>query len=172
MIRLGEDSTPGMLNFDDLLVDASAAELARLDALGATLQFDDPINIQFTSGTTGQPKGATLTHHNILNNGFFVGVAMQFTETRPPVHSRAAVSLLWHGARQSGLHHTRRGDGLPGRSFNAEAVLETIEAERCTALHGVPTMFIAVLEHPRFRALRPDAACAPASWPALLVPRS
>jgi fatty-acyl-CoA synthase len=75
VIRLGGEGTPGFLNFDDLLRPASAADLARLAALGARLQFDDPINIQFTSGTTGAPKAATLTHHNILNNGFFVGEA-------------------------------------------------------------------------------------------------
>ena len=75
VIRLGAAATPSMLNFDDLLQPATSEELDRLAAIGRTLQFDDAINIQFTSGTTGAPKGATLTHHNILNNGYFVGEA-------------------------------------------------------------------------------------------------
>ena len=150
VIRLGEERTAGMLNFDALLGDASAAELKRLESVGAALQFDDPINIQFTSGTTGQPKGATLTHHNILNNGYFVGLAMHFSEVDrlcipvPLYHCFGMVLgnlvCLTHGATMV----------YPDESFNAGSVLEAIEAERCTALHGVPTMFIAMLEHPSF----------------------
>jgi fatty-acyl-CoA synthase len=150
VIRLGEERTPGMLNFDALLGDANATELRRLDAVGATLQFDDPINIQFTSGTTGQPKGATLTHHNLLNNGYFVGVTMQFSEI-----DRLCIPVpLYHcfGMVLGNLVCIAHGATMvyPDESFNAESVLETLEAERCTALHGVPTMFIAMLEHPRF----------------------
>ena len=150
VIRLGEERTPGMLNFDALLSDARATELARLESVGATLQFDDPINIQFTSGTTGQPKGATLTHHNILNNGYFVGAAMQFSEV-----DRLCIPVpLYHcfGMVLGNLVCITHGATMvyPDESFNAESVLSTIEAERCTALHGVPTMFIAMLEHPRF----------------------
>ena len=150
VIRLGEERTAGMLNFDALLGDACEAELARLRTLGATLQFDDPINIQFTSGTTGQPKGATLTHHNILNNGYFVGAAMHFSEA-----DRLCIPVpLYHcfGMVLGNLVCITHGATMvyPDESFNAESVLEAVEAERCTALHGVPTMFIAMLTHPRF----------------------
>ena len=150
VIRLGEERTPGMLNFDAPLGDASKDELARLESLGATLQFDDPINIQFTSGTTGQPKGATLTHHNILNNGYFVGAAMNFSEV-----DRLCIPVpLYHcfGMVLGNLVCITHGATMvyPDESFSAESVLAAIEAERCTALHGVPTMFIAMLEHPSF----------------------
>jgi fatty-acyl-CoA synthase len=150
VIRLGEAKTAGMLNFDELLGEASESELANLEAVGVTLQFDDPINIQFTSGTTGQPKGATLTHHNILNNGYFVGAAMQFSEI-----DRLCIPVpLYHcfGMVVGNLVCITHGATMvyPDESFNALAVLEAIEAERCTAVHGVPTMFIAMLEHPRF----------------------
>jgi len=150
VIRLGSATTAGMLSFDELLRDASETELARLASLGATLQFDDPINIQFTSGTTGVPKGATLTHHNILNNGYFVGASMQFSEI-----DRLCIPVpLYHcfGMVVGNLVCITHGATMvyPDESFNAGAVLETIEAERCTAVHGVPTMFIAMLEHPRF----------------------
>jgi fatty-acyl-CoA synthase len=150
VIRLGADYTSGMLNFDDLLDDASASELRSLEALGATLQFDDPVNIQFTSGTTGAPKAATLTHHNILNNAFFVGQAMKFSE-----HDRLCIPVpLFHvfGMVMGNLVCIAHGATMvyPAESFDADAVLETIEDERCTALHGVPTMFIAELDHPGF----------------------
>ena len=150
VIRLGKDKTDGMLNFDDLLVDASDAEIEQLEALGARLQFDDPINIQFTSGTTGAPKGATLTHHNILNNGYFIGEAMRFSEKDrlcipvPLYHCFGMVlgnlACLTHGATMV----------YPDGGFEAKSVLEAVQAERCTALHGVPTMFIALLDHPDF----------------------
>jgi fatty-acyl-CoA synthase len=150
VIRMGGDYTSGMLNFDDLLADASAAELARLAELGASLQTDDPINIQFTSGTTGAPKAATLTHHNLLNNAFFVGAAMNFTE-----RDRLCIPVpLFHifGMVLGNLTCIAHGAAMiyPAAVFNAHAVLETIEDERCTALHGVPTMFIAELDHPSF----------------------
>jgi fatty-acyl-CoA synthase len=150
LIRLGSERTPGMLNFDHLLTSADADELEHLKALGATLQFDDPINIQFTSGTTGAPKGATLTHHNILNNGFFVGEALRLTE-----RDRLCIPVpLYHcfGMVLGNLAAMTHGAAMifPDESFNAEAVLKTVAAERCTVLHGVPTMFIAMLEHPDF----------------------
>ena len=114
------------------------------------LQFDEPINIQFTSGTTGFPKGATLSHHNILNNGFFIGEAMRLTpEDRlcipvPLYHCFGMVlgnlAALTHGACMV----------FPGEGFDPLGTLETVAEERCTALHGVPTMFIAQLDHPEF----------------------
>jgi len=150
LICLGPQRTPGMLEFDSLLHPASEAELARLQALGAKLQFDDAINIQFTSGTTGAPKGATLTHHNIVNNGYFVGQAMHFTEADrlcipvPLYHCFGMVlgnlTCITHGATMV----------YPDEGFDAKSVLQAIEAERCTAVHGVPTMFIAALDHPEF----------------------
>ena len=150
VIRLGSERSAGMSNFDDLLLAPSAAALAHLASVQEGVQFDDPVNIQFTSGTTGAPKGATLSHHNILNNGFFVGEAMRLTTSDrlcipvPLYHCFGMVlgnmACVTHGAAMV----------LPGASFEAQAVLETVQAERCTGLHGVPTMFIALLEHPDF----------------------
>jgi len=150
VIRLGHESTPGMLNFDTVAQCAGPADMARLADVARTLQFDDPVNIQFTSGTTGAPKGATLTHHNILNNGFFIGEAMRLTE-----HDRLCIPVpLYHcfGMVLGNLACMTHGTAMvyPGEGFDAGAVLATVQAERCTALHGVPTMFIAMLDHPGF----------------------
>jgi len=152
VIRLGAERNPGMRNFDDLLAAPAAAQLERLRALEDELQFDDAVNIQFTSGTTGAPKGATLTHHNILNNGFFIGEAMRLTSADrlcipvPLYHCFGMVlgnlACITHGATMV----------YPGEGFDPQAVLETVQAERCTGLHGVPTMFIALLDHPDFGA--------------------
>ena len=116
----------------------------------AALHPDDPINIQYTSGTTGFPKGATLTHRNILNNGYFTAELQGFTPARPAVHPRALLPLLRDGDGQPRLHHARGDDGDPRRLVRPAAVLEAVEAEHCTALYGVPTMFIAELAHPDF----------------------
>jgi fatty-acyl-CoA synthase len=150
VIRLGADKTPGMFNFDELGKGIGPDELAQLAAVGATLQFDDAVNIQFTSGTTGAPKGATLTHHNILNNGFFIGEAMRLTE-----QDRLCIPVpLYHcfGMVLGNLACVTHGAAMvyPGEGFDAKAVLDTVQAERCTGLHGVPTMFIAILDHPDF----------------------
>jgi fatty-acyl-CoA synthase len=152
VIRLGRDRTPGMLNFDDLAAGVDAQALDRLWEVEGTLQFDDPVNIQFTSGTTGAPKGATLTHHNILNNGFFIGEAMKLTGV-----DRLCIPVpLYHcfGMVLGNLACLTHGAAIvyPGESFDPKAVLHTVQAERCTGLHGVPTMFIAMLDHPDFSA--------------------
>ena len=150
VIHLGDGSVDGMISFADAASRGGAAERTHLEDVAGRLQFDDPINIQFTSGTTGLPKGATLTHHNILNNGFFVGEAMGLTET-----DRLCIPVpLYHcfGMVLANLAAVTHGTAMvfPSESFAPLAVLETVEAERCTALHGVPTMFIAEMEHPDF----------------------
>jgi len=150
VINIGIDRVPGMLRFGDVYDLGGNAERERLATLAGELQFDDPINIQFTSGTTGFPKGATLTHHNILNNGFFIAEAMRFTE-----HDRVCIPVpLYHcfGMVIGNLGCLTHGAAMvyPSEGFDPLATLETIEAERCTALYGVPTMFIAQLDHPDF----------------------
>ena len=150
VIRLGSEPSVGMRNFPDLLRPPTAAALADLARVTATLTANDPINIQFTSGTTGAPKGATLTHRNILNNGFFIGEAMRLME-----QDRLCIPVpLYHcfGMVLGNLACVTHGAAMvfPGEGFDAAGVLETVQAERCTALHGVPTMFIAILDHPQF----------------------
>ncbi len=150
VIRLGAERSPGMLNFDDIPGMATDADRGRLSAVSKTLQFDDPINIQFTSGTTGTPKAATLTHHNIVNNAYFVGQQMRLSERDrlcipvPMYHCFGMVlgtlCCVTHGAAMV----------FASAGFDPHATLETVAAERCTALHGVPTMFIAELDEPDF----------------------
>src|SRR6266404_4530750 len=141
-----------IVNLCPEIVDAATPESRkRLAALQGELQFDDPINIQFTSGTTDNPKGATLTHHNILNNGFFIGEAMRLTE-----RDKLCIPVpLYHcfGMVLGNLACITHASCMviPSEGFDPLAVLQTVQEERCTALHGVPTMFIAVLDHPEFR---------------------
>ncbi|MSO76086.1 MAG: AMP-binding protein [Alphaproteobacteria bacterium] len=152
VVRLGGEATAGMMNFADLTRQGGNAEQERLAELARTLQFDDAINIQFTSGTTGYPKGTTLSHHNILNNGHFVGEALRLTERDrlcipvPLYHCfgmvMANLGCLTHGATMV----------FPDEAFDPKTVLATLAAERCTAMYGVPTMFIATLDHPDFKA--------------------
>ena len=150
VIRMGADKSPGMISFDDLLRAPSREELTALAVLSEKLQFDDPINIQFTSGTTGHPKGATLSHHNILNNGFFVGEAIKLV-----AGDRVCIPVpLYHcfGMVMGNLGCLTHGATMvyPAEAFEPLAVLETVAQEKCTGLYGVPTMFIAALDHPRF----------------------
>jgi fatty-acyl-CoA synthase len=125
----------------------------RLEARIAELSPHDAINIQYTSGTTGFPKGATLTHHNILNNGFFVGEALRLGP-----EDRVCIPVPFYhcfGMVLGNLACTTHGATMviPGEAFDPLSTLESVAAERCTGLHGVPTMFIAELEHPRFAEL-------------------
>jgi fatty-acyl-CoA synthase len=140
---------PGLMRFSALLASGQAAD-PRLAEVAASLQPTDPINIQFTSGTTGFPKGATLTHRNILNNGYFIGECMKLS-----AEDRLCIPVpLYHcfGMVLGNLACLTHGATIvyPNDGFDALTVLETVQAERCTGLHGVPTMFIAELDHPRF----------------------
>jgi fatty-acyl-CoA synthase len=150
VIRLGRARTSGFFNFDDVLQKGGAADRARLERLQADLQPDDAINIQFTSGTTGLPKGATLSHYNILNNGYFVGRRIGLTE-----RDRICIPVpLYHcfGMVMGNLAAITHGAAMiyPAESFDPVKTLEAVDRERATALYGVPTMFIAELEAPDF----------------------
>lgn len=121
-----------------------------IDAIETSLQFDDPINIQYTSGTTGFPKGATLTHHNILNNGYFIGERLKYTQK-----DRVCIPVPFYhcfGMVLGNLACITHGSTMviPGEAFESETVLKTVQDEKCTSLYGVPLMFIAELEHPNF----------------------
>ncbi|WP_433170212.1 AMP-binding protein [Actinoallomurus sp. CA-150999] len=140
----------GEPGWDDLIAAGHGIDSAALRERMAALAFDDPINIQYTSGTTGFPKGATLSHHNILNNGYFVGEGVGYT-----ADDRICLPVpLYHcfGMVMGDLAATSHGACvvLPAPGFDPEATLAAVQAERCTSLYGVPTMFIAELDHPRF----------------------
>lgn len=148
VVRMGDERTAGMLNYSSLL---RPADTAILDKATRQLDVRDAINIQFTSGTTGNPKGATLTHHNVVNNGRFVALAM-----RLGAGDRLCIPVpLYHcfGMVLSVLACVSVGACMvfPGEAFDPLATMQAVSDERCTALHGVPTMFIAQLDHPDFR---------------------
>ena len=151
-IKLGEPPERVHLDteWEPFLARADAVSLEQLHAREASIQFDEAINIQYTSGTTGFPKGATLTHHNVLNNGLFIGEVLGYTPTDrvcvpvPFYHCFGMVigtlAIVTHAATLV----------IPSEAFDARAVLEAVEDERCTSLYGVPTMFIAELNDPEF----------------------
>ncbi|APA86219.1 AMP-binding protein [Paraburkholderia sprentiae WSM5005] len=151
VIRMCDTETPGMLSFSDVIERGRASfDAARLDAIGATLSCREPINIQFTSGTTGHPKGATLTHRNVVNNARYIAMAMRLSE-----QDRLCIPVpLYHcfGMVLAVLACVSVGASMvfPGEGFDPAATLAATAEEQCTALHGVPTMFIAELDHPAF----------------------
>ncbi|MGW2963828.1 AMP-binding protein [Streptomyces sp. NPDC001220] len=137
-------------SWDALIARGTPERSAELTARTAELSCDDPINIQYTSGTTGFPKGATLSHHNILNNGYFVGELVSYTE-----QDRICIPVPFYhcfGMVMGNLAATSHGACIviPAPSFDPEATLEAVQRERCTSLYGVPTMFIAELNLPGF----------------------
>lgn len=150
VIRIGEDSIPGMLPWSNLLALSDNVSQETLQQVQGAQEFDDPINIQYTSGTTGFPKGATLSHHNILNNGYFVAELQNIT----PQDKICIPVPLYHcfGMVVGNLGCVTHGAAMvyPSEGFDPQATLEAIQEERCTSLYGVPTMFIAELAHPDF----------------------
>ncbi len=150
IIRLGDDRSAGTVTWSDVIARGDAVARRRVAELASELQFDDPINIQFTSGTTGRPKAATLSHHNIVNNAFFTGRQMKLTSADrmcipvPMYHCFGMVlgtlCCVAHGATMV----------FPSLGFDAGAVLASVQDQRCSVLHGVPTMFIAALDEPNF----------------------
>ncbi len=151
VILIRGEKQPGMYTWGEVMKMGEEMPDGVLCGLQCSLDFDDPINIQYTSGTTGFPKGVVLTHHNLVNNGYFIGECMSFTDKDrlcipvPFYHCFGMVlsnlACMTHGATMV----------LPCEYFDPVLVMEAIQKEKCTALHGVPTMFIAELEHPNFK---------------------
>ena len=157
VIFLGEAGTPGGVPWAQFLSAGDRATGASLAEREALLQFDDPVNIQYTSGTTGSPKGATLSHHNIVNNGYFVGETMRYTS-----EDRVCVPVPFYhcfGCVMGNLAALTHGASIviPAAAFDAEETLRAIQTHRCTSIYGVPTMFIAELDHPNFKSYRLDS---------------
>ncbi|MEP4194925.1 MAG: AMP-binding protein [Aliishimia sp.] len=150
VICMGSDTPAGMLAFDDVMASGLAVDTAQLDAISDTLDCNDPINIQFTSGTTGQPKGACLTHRNIVNNADLVTNAIELSQT-----DRLCIPVPFYhcfGMVMGTLGCVTKGAAMvvPGEGFDPAATLQAVSAEKCTALFGVPTMFVAQLALPNF----------------------
>ncbi|MFL5694875.1 MAG: AMP-binding protein, partial [Ktedonobacteraceae bacterium] len=150
VIRMSSEKIPGMFSWDELMEMGTSISDEQLNERQRQQEFDDPINIQYTSGTTGFPKGATLSHHNILNNGYFMARLQNFTHK-----DRLCIPVpLYHcfGMVMGNLGCITHGATMiyPAEGFEPLAVLQTVEEEQCTALYGVPTMFIAELAHPDF----------------------
>ena len=157
VVFLGQDSNPGGLSWPSLRARGNDVPASALVEREARLQFDAAVNIQYTSGTTGAPKGATLSHHNILNNGFFIGERLRYTP-----RDRVCLPVPFYhcfGSVLGNLAALTHGSAvvLPGETFDPEACLRTVQDERCTSLYGVPTMFIAELEHSSFGRYRLDS---------------
>ena len=152
LIVIADEHHEGFLRFKDVVARATPELLTQVKQVADSLQPEDPINIQFTSGTTGFPKGATLTHHNIINNAYFTGERMEFDASSklcipvPLYHCFGMVlgvlTCIMHGASMV----------FPDDSFDPTTTLTAVSKEKCTALHGVPTMFIAELDHPEFKS--------------------
>ena len=151
IVQLGDDPAPGCIHFDEVMARGREGGIARLDGITQSLSPHDPINIQFTSGTTGAPKGATLTHYNILNNGISVARAMNLT----PGEALCIPVPFYHcfGMVLGNLAAIAYGVKMvfPGEGFDPLETLTVLEAESCNGVHGVPTMFQAMVDHPRFK---------------------
>ncbi|WP_118183751.1 AMP-binding protein [Paraburkholderia phosphatilytica] len=151
VIRMCDTETPGMLTFSDVIERGRVSlDVPKLDAICATLDAHEPINIQFTSGTTGNPKGATLTHRNVVNNARYIAMAMRLSEQDAlcipvPLYHCFGMVLAVLACVSVGANMV-----FPGEAFDPGATLAAVSEEQCTALHGVPTMFIAELDHPDF----------------------
>ncbi len=156
IVYLGTERPGSAMIWDDLIATNGAVPISQLREREASLQFDDAVSIQYTSGTTGSPKGATLSHHSILNNGFFIGERLKYTS-----NDRVCLPVPFYhcfGCVLGNLAALTHGSAivLPSESFDPQACMRTVQEQRCTSLYGVPTMFIAQLEHPSFPAYRFD----------------
>lgn len=156
VVFMGDISYNGMYTWDEFIAKGHSMSIEELKEREEMLSFDDPVNIQYTSGTTGYPKGAVLTHHSVLNNGYTIGSGMGFTSK-----DRLCIPVPFYhcfGMVLSNMACVTHGSTMiiPSPAFNAEAVLKTINDEKCTAVHGVPTMFIAELKHPNFHKYKYD----------------